>query len=193
MAQPDEVLLEADLPAGWLAGLPVGLPVGFSVGLIPGPVRAGQGHHGGHPVLGHGQQRQLQPPGGCDLGRDGGQACALCQPTGPVEVRPEVPVAEAEPGLAAEALQGVHGLPGLAGQPPAGLGVAGLGQRVGDGVQVRRDVQAVQDYVVSRVHDRRDVRCGNGADHAPQESGGPHATGQDGDHALAPVTRPSRS
>ena len=172
--QPDEVLLEADLPAGFPAG----------------SATVGQRHHGGHRILGHRQQGHLQPPRCGDFGGDCGQPGAFGQAAGPVEVGAEVAVAQAEPGGATEPVQGVHGLPRLAGQPPAGLRVPGLGQRVGDGVQVGRDVQAVQDHVVGRVHDRRDLGGRHGADHAPQQSGGPHATGQDGDHVLALITMP---
>ena len=89
----------------------------------------------------------------------------------------------------AEALQGVHGLPGFTCQPPAGLGVAGLGQRVGDGVQVRRDVQAVQDHVVAGVHDGGHLRRGHHPHEARQEPGSADPTGQHHDHRGAGPVR----
>ncbi len=52
---------------------------------------------------------------------------------------------------AAVAFEHLHGLPGLARQAPAGLGVDGPGQGVGDGVEVGADVQAVQHEVVADV------------------------------------------
>ena len=73
------------------------------------------------------------------------QRGALGQALGAVQVGGEVAVAEAEPGLAAEALERLHDLPGLAGEAPAALVVVQPGQRVGHGVEVGADVQAVED------------------------------------------------
>ena len=173
VAQAHEVLLKTHLVAGSLA-------------LV-------QGDHGGHRVLGHRQQRGLQAPRLGDLGGDGGQAGPLGQAARPVEVGTQVPVAKPEPRRSSEAVKSVHGLPRLSGQTPAGLRVTGLGQRVGDRVQIGRHVQPVEDHVVGRVHDGRDPVGGHGEDQAPQQAGRPHAPSQNGDHdALRSAIYPVR-
>ena len=57
---------------------------------------------------------------------------ALAEEPGAEQVGGEVAVAEAEPGVLAVAVERVDGDEGLAGQPPAGVGVLGPGQGVGD-------------------------------------------------------------
>ena len=66
-------------------------------------------------------------------------------------------------------------------QPVSGL--IGAGQRVGDGVEVGADVQAVEDDVVAGVDDRRHVTGRYDVDEAAQEPGRAHAPGQGHDHA----------
>ena len=133
--------------------------------------------HGPDGIVAHGHQRQAQVPGGDDLAGDLGQGGALPQPLGPVEVGTQVPIAQVEPGHPAVAPEGLHGLPGLADQAPAGLGVDRPGQGVGDRVDVGADVQAVQLDIVAGVDHRGDRRRVDDLHEAAQHPGGAHPSG----------------
>ena len=74
---------------------------------------------------------------------------------GPAQVHRQVQVAEAEPRLAAEALERVHAAERVAACAPAARLVDEPSERVQDRVDVGRDAQPVQRDVVARVdHDR---------------------------------------
>ena len=107
------------------------------------------------------------------------------QPAGPEQMGAEIPVPQPEPGqvAGAELGQGVHGGPRLARQPPTGLGVDGPGQGVGDGVQIRADVEAVEDDVVAGIDDGGDLSGIDDVDQPPQHPGGSDAAGQCDEHA----------
>ena len=87
--------------------------------------------------------------------------------------------------LAAEALELLHGRPGLAGHAPAGLGVVQAGQGVGDRVEVRADVQAVQHGVVAGVDHRRECGRGDDADQSREHPGRPDAAAEGDQHAVS--------
>ncbi len=97
------------------------------------------------------------------------------QALGAVEMGGEVLVAEAEPRLAAEAVEAVHDAPGLPGEAPAALVVVQPGQGVGHGVEVGADVQAVELGVVTGVDHGRHV-CGRDARARGRAAGGRHPT-----------------
>ncbi len=156
VAQPHEVLLEADL------------------------VAVGQGHHRGHPVLGHGKQRRLEAPPGGDARRYLGKAHTSGQVAGAVEVGAQVEVAQVEPRVTAVAAQRTHCLPRLACETPTGLGVVGPGERVGDRVQVRGDVQPVHDHVVAGVHHSGHLSRRHHLHQPRQKPGGTDPAGQHG-------------
>ena len=99
-----------------------------------------------------------------------------------MEVGGQVLVAQAEPRLAAVAVEGRHGRPRLTGQAPARLGVDGTCQRVGDGVEVGADVQPVEHDVVAGVDDCRDLLGRHDAEQARQHAGGSDAAGERNDH-----------
>ena len=88
--------------------------------------------------------------------RHGGERHALAQEPRAHEVETDVAVAEREPALAAEPL-GHARAPGTLSSPyaPAAFLVEEAGERVEDGVEVGRDVQAEDLDVVADVHDRR--------------------------------------
>ena len=124
VAEPDEVVLEADLGPGRAQR-----------------ARLGQRDPGAQRVVGHGQQphRDAAPAG--QLGRHRAQRRAGAQPARPEQVRGQVAVAQPEPVLAAQPGQLVHDGPALAGHAPSGLAVVHAGQGVGDGVEVGADVR----------------------------------------------------
>ena len=142
-------------------------------------------------VVGHRHDPDAEAPRGGDLGRHLRQRRALVQPVGAVQVgaRSRSPRLNhvrrrSKPaGALAVALQRVHRLPGLAGQAPARLGVDRPGQRVGDGVEVGADVEAVQHGVVAGVDDRGDLGRRAPPARAPtRKRAAPDAAGQHGDH-----------
>jgi hypothetical protein len=111
-----------------------------------------------HRVVGGRQQAdpnaEAFPEPTCDLG----QRRALPQRARAHEVEAEVPVAEREPRLAAEAAGGRERVRRLVAHAPAALLVEEPGERVEDGVEVGRDVEPEDLDVVADVHDRRDLR-----------------------------------
>ena len=150
------------------------------------PVGHGRGDAGGDLVVGHRQQAAREAPGGGDVGGDRRERLARPQPLGAVQVGGEVAVADVEPGGHAVALERAEGHEGLAREAPAGLGVVGAGERVGDGIEVGADPQPVEPVVVAGIaHDdhiaridhlqqpreearRADSTC-QGRDHAAQQ------------------------
>ncbi len=105
--------------------------------------------------------------------------------SGPEQVRGQVAVTQAEPVLTAQPLQLVHGGPALAGDAPSGLAVVQTGQRIGDGVEVGADGEAVQLHVVADVDDRRDVGTRDDLDEPREHSSGPHAAAQGHQHVTS--------
>ena len=168
MAEPDEVVLEADL----------------------GPRRAqcgrlGQHHPGAQRVVGHGHQMHRNAAPACQFRRDGAQWSAVAQAARPEEMGGQIAVAQAEPVVPSEPPQLVHDRPALAGHAPTGLAVVHAGQGVGDGVEVGADGKAVQLHVVADIDDR-----GNGvgrydADQTCEHSSGPDAAAQGHQHVVS--------
>ena len=96
----------------------------------------------------------------------------------------EVAVAETEPRGCAVAVERVHGGERLARKTPAGLGVLGTGQRVGDRVEVGAHQQPVEPVVVAGVHDDGEISGRDDLDEATEEARGPDPARQCRDHAL---------
>ena len=67
----------------------------------------------------------------------------------------EVGVAEAEPGLVAEGAQPLDQREAIALQAEAALGIDAARERVGHDVEIGRDVDAVEEAVVSCIDDDR--------------------------------------
>ena len=113
----------------------------------------GRADLGAHLVVGHRQDRGRDAErcrqGACHVGRP----LAAPEPLGAHEVGGKVAVAEAEPGVLASRGERLDHGPALAREPPAALLVIEAGQRVGDGVVVRPDLEAVPFEVVARVDD----------------------------------------
>ena len=138
-----------------------------------------------------GSRRGCTPHGVGDLGGDLGEGRALLEPAGAVEVGREVAVAEPEPGRLAVAVERVHHAEALVGEAPALLGVLGAGERVGDGVEVGGDGEAVEAVVVGGVHDHRDRGRVDDPDEPAQEAGGSDSTGERDDHPRSVGTVPT--
>ena len=136
-----------------------------------------------------GRRRTDTPEGGGDLGGDLRQGGPVGQALGAVEVGGEVAVAEAEPGLASEAVEAVHHPPGLPGEAPAALVVVQPRQGVGHGVEVGADVQAVELGVVAGVDHGRDLGGRDDAHEAAQQAGGTYSSGEGGDHGARLMVR----
>ena len=139
-----------------------------------------------------GSSRGPELPGRGDPGGGLAERGALAQQPGAEEVGGEVAVAEAEPGVLAVAGEGVDGGEGLARQAPAGVGVLGPGQRVGDRVEVGAHVEAVEPVVVGGVDDDGDVGGVDDLHEAAQEPGRPHTPRQRCDHGVERTGRPAR-
>ena len=157
----------------------------------------GDGHDGAQPVVRHRNDANRHLPCPTDLVGDLGERGTLGEAGRTEEVGREVAISEIEPARRCRRPVGSHRFipferlhrpPRLADEPPAALGVDGPGQGVGDGVEIRRDRQAVQRAVVTGVHDGRDVpgavdvvEIADGVDQAREESGGADAARDDGD------------
>jgi hypothetical protein len=89
-----------------------------------------------------------------------------------VQTDGEIEVAEPEPGVVAERREGLDQVEAIAGQAPAPRRLDASGQRVGDDVEVRADLDAVEDAVVAGVHDRRHLP---GRDRAREPAGNARA------------------
>src|SRR5205814_6196880 len=99
------------------------------------------------------------------------QRLAAAQRLRPDEMEPEIAVAELEPGLAAEPLDRVEGVPGLLRAAPSALLVSQAGERVEQRVQVRRDVEAVHLEVVADIGDHGQVTRRHDLTQRPPETG----------------------
>ncbi len=97
----------------------------------------------------------------------------------------EVAVPQPEPVLATDAGELVHRRPRLSGHAPTGLTVVQTGQRVGDGVEIRTDVKAVQHRVVAHVDDGHDVGGRHDAHEPGEHPGGPDAAAQGHQHGAS--------
>ena len=126
------------------------------------------------------------PSAALEAEADLGEAFAGLEPGGPDDVGRQVPVAEAEPGLLAVALEHRRRAEGLVADPPALAAVVEAGQRVHDGVVVGADEEAVALEVVGGVDDDgqlvADDRLETGRELRPAD-----ATGErDDPHAVRP-------
>ena len=174
VTQPDEVVLEAHLGSRRAQR-----------------ARLGQRHPRAQRIVGHREEPHRDAPPVRQRGRDRAQRLAGAEPAGPEEVRGQVAVAQAEPVLAAQPRQLVHDRPALAGHAPSGVAVVHARQRVGDGVEVGADVQAVQHRVVAHVDDGRDVGPRDHAHEPGEHPSGPDAAAQGHQHA-ASIGAPGR-
>ena len=165
VAETDEVVLEADLRPGRAQ----------RTGL-------GQGDPGAQPVVGHRQQPHRHAAPVAQRRGHRAQGLAGPQPARPVQMRRQVAVAEPEPVLTPESGQLVHDRPALTRHAPSGVPVVHAGERVGDGVEVGADVQAVQDHVVRHVDDPRDVGGRHDAHEPREHPSGPDAAAQGHQH-----------
>ena len=103
----------------------------------------------------------------------------------------EVAVAQREPpcglvgrldaGSGSVGPQLAHGVPRLADQTPPGVRVDGVGEGVGDRVQIGADVQTVDVGVVADVDDPGHVPVGDDLEQAPKEACRADASAQHGD------------
>ncbi len=92
-----------------------------------------------------------------DLPRDFGQRGTRGEALPSIYVQREVVIAEAEPGLQAEPLCGVHEVPALVAPAPTGFEIGLSGERIDQRVHVRRNVEAEVFEVVSGVDDKPDL------------------------------------
>ena len=98
------------------------------------------------------------------------EAASLVEELRPQHVRRQIPVAQVEPGVdAARRPHRLHRVERLAGPSPSALAVHQIGEPVADGVEVGRDVQAMDRDVVSGVDDDRQGLAGERAVHAAEE------------------------
>ena len=123
----------------------------------------------------------LTPQAAGNRGGDFGQGLALSQLLGAEQVGRQVGVAQTEPGLGVVALQRFETAEAFVRQPPAFGLIDGIGQRIGDGIEIRRHAQAEKLVVVAGVdHHAQTGRIDD--PHQPaQKAGRSHPAGQSGD------------
>ena len=95
-------------------------------------------------------------------------------------MQPEVAVAEAKPGLAAERFDSGKRVPGLVRPAPAALVVPEAGKCVEHAIEVGRDRQSEHFEVVADVDDRGHRRGIDRIDDAAQKARAADAAGEDG-------------
>jgi hypothetical protein len=118
-------------------------------------------HDGRTRIFRHGEDAARDAERAADLVADLGQARAPRQAQRAVVTDREVAIAESEPGLVAERAEGVDHRRGVALESIAPAAVYAARQRVGDDVDVRADVHAVEAAVVAGIDDDADLlrRC----------------------------------
>src|SRR5205823_1605913 len=122
-------------------------------------------------VIAHGKHASPNAPRRRYLTCHAGQRRSIPPTLRAVQMGGEVAIAQAEPGRAAVALEGLDHRPALARQAPSRLLVDGAAERVDDGVEIGTDVEAVKDDVVARVHHGRHAFGRDDLDQAPEEAG----------------------
>ena len=109
-----------------------------------------------HRLIGHRQHSNaVDAQARRQLRRHSRRGPASREQLGAAQVHRQIQVTEAEPRLAAEALERVHAAERVAACAPAALLVDEPSERVQDRVDVGRDAQPVQGHVVARVDDDR--------------------------------------
>src|SRR6185437_11014556 len=82
---------------------------------------------GAKPVVGRGHDPGADAEAAAEIGGNGGERLAPLEPAGALDMNGKVPVAKAEPVLAAERGEGFHERPGLVTPAPAELGIVEAG------------------------------------------------------------------
>src|SRR5947207_55025 len=125
-------------------------------------------------------------------GRDARERPAGAEPGGAGGMRREVAVPAPEPGREAEPAQGRQAGEAVAREAPPATPRRDPGERVDDGVEVRRDVEPEELLVVAGVADDREPPRVSAPDEAREEPGPAHATRQHRDpHGWRSRPRPS--
>ena len=141
------------------------------------------------PVVGRGQQSQLEPDCSPEPLGHRREWLAATQRLGADEMESQVAVAELEPGLAAQQPDRFARVPGLTRTPPAALVVTEPAEGVEQRVEVGRDVEAVHLEVVADVGDHGHVAGLDDLRQRLHEAGAADAACQDGELHLAPERR----
>ncbi len=121
-----------------------------------------------------------------------GQRRAGAQQERAVEMGREVPVAEAEPGLAPEPAHRFEAVERVVTDPPASRAVEETGQGVGDRVEIGRDAEPPPVEIVAGVADDEEPARLDHAHQAAEELRGPRSA-REGDDHRRPRRRPSAS
>lgn len=93
----------------------------------------------------------MHPERAAEVSRDGGQAISLSQPLGPHNMRCQVAVAEPEPARTAQALHLLHESPCLACNPPSGLRIGDIGERIHHCIDVRQNMQTHMLEIIASI------------------------------------------
>ena len=159
--------------------------------LLERELTRGRGHPGAEAVVGRRQDRGSDAERPREAGGHRRERLAAPQCLGARQVQPEVPVAELEPGLRAEAGRRLARVPALAGPAPAALLVEHAGEGVEDRVEVRRDMQADDLEVVADVADNGHVRGVDRLGEGAGEARAAEPAGENGDLHGEAARRPS--
>ncbi len=115
---------------------------------------------------------------GRDLGCHFRKRRALTQALGAIQVRGQIHIAELKPGVGAQPPQRFQTSEAVAANAPAVLRIRQTGQRVGDRIEIGRDVQSVNLGIVGGVADDEDAFGRNYARQAIQKTRGAYSARQ---------------
>src|ERR1700687_5928679 len=114
---------------------------------------AAQLHEGPHPLVAHRNDSRLDRKCARDLRSDLTERRALMHPLGAIQMGREIAIAETEPRLAVKARECAEHVERFAFEAPSLRAIHYAGERVSDGIDIRRDVEPVKGFVVAGVND----------------------------------------
>src|SRR5580700_7314455 len=131
-----------------------------------------------HALIRHGNKHGTNFERGSDLRRGLSETGALTQTLGPIQVSGQIQIAELKPDVGAYPSKRLQTSEAVAANAPTVLRVRQTGQRIGDGIEVGRDVKTVNLSVIGGVADDEDALRLNYAGQSIEETRSAHSAGE---------------
>src|SRR5579885_3662161 len=149
-----------------------------------GVATAAQLDKGAYRVVAHRDYLRADAQPRRDLGRHAAQPDSRAQPLSPIDMRGEVAIAERKPRRPVETLERGERVEALVAESPAVFGIREARQGVDDRIDIGRDVQSVELFVVAGVDDYPHAPLVDTADQSAQEPSRTHSPRKHGDRRL---------